>query len=185
MSPPLKQGTSADPVPARWFAEEVQPLEPELRAYLRSRFPTMHDFDDIVQESYVQILRRQSDGKIASVRAYLFTIAHHAVLRVFRKRRIISEVPVSELPPWRLVENAPDAAEVANLHQQQELVAEAIATLPDRCREIFKLRVGRGLSPAEIAAELGLAEATVRVQLARGLQKCAQFLHAHGIMEEK
>lgn len=155
---------------ARWFAEQVQPLEPELRAYLRRRFPSMPDLDDIVQDSYVQILRRQPEGRIESVRAYLFTIAHHAVLRVFRKRRIISEVPVSELPSWRLVENVPDAAELANTRQQETLAAEAIAALPGRCREVVKLRVGRGLSHAEIAHQLGLSEATVRVQMARGLQ---------------
>jgi RNA polymerase sigma-70 factor (ECF subfamily) len=163
----------------------VQPLEPELRAYLRRRFPAMTDVDDIVQDSYVQLLRRQPEGRIASVRAYLFTIAHHAVLRVFRKRRIISVVPVSELPPWRLIENAPNAAEVANLHQDEALVAEAIAALPARCREVFALRIGRGLSHAEIAAILDLSEATVRVQVARGLQKCAQFLRDRGVNGER
>lgn len=168
---------------SKWFAEEVQPLEPELRAYLRRHFPTVQDLDDIVQESYVQLLRRQPAGRIASVRAYLFTIAHHAVLRVFRKRRIISEVPVSELPSWRLLENVPDAAEVAQTHQQEMLVAEAIATLPGRCREVLKLRLGRGFSHAEIAARLGISEATVRVQMARGLQKCVRYLRDRGVRE--
>lgn len=176
MPPPIDQ--------ARWFAEEVQPLEPELRAYLRNRFPTMRDVDDIVQESYVQILRRQPAGRIASVRGYLFTIAHHAVLRVFRKRRIISEVPVSELPPWRLVESVPNAAEVVQARQQDALVAEAIAALPARCREIFKRRVARGQSHAEIAAQLGLSEATVRVQIARGVRKCALFLRERNRRED-
>ena len=178
-----RAGTAAAPDLAKWFAEEVQPHEPELRAYLRRRFPTVQDVDDIVQDSYVQILRRQPAGRIASVRAYLFTIAHHAVLRVFRKRRIFSEVPVSELPSWRLVENAPDAAEIAQTHQQDMLVAEAIAALPGRCREVFKLRVGGGLSHAEIAARLGLSEATVRVQVSRGLQKCTHYLRARGLSE--
>ena len=31
---------------ALWFAEEVQPHEPALRAYLQARFPTLGDHDD-------------------------------------------------------------------------------------------------------------------------------------------
>jgi RNA polymerase sigma-70 factor (ECF subfamily) len=144
----------------------------------------MHDVDDIVHDSYVQVLQRQPAGRIASVRAYLFTVAHHAVLRVFRRRRIWSEVPLSDLPPARLVAAEPDAAEALQLRQRETLAAEAIAQLPARCREIFELRAGLGLSHAEIAARLGLAEATVRVQVARGLQKCVLWLRAQREKEE-
>jgi RNA polymerase sigma factor (sigma-70 family) len=170
---------------ARWLTDEVQPHEPALRAYLRHRFPGMHDVDDVVQDSYLQLLKQRPAGRIASVRAYLFTVAHNAVLKVFRKRRIFSDVPVNELPEWRLLDGGPDVAETANTRQREALVAEAIAVLPARCREIFKLRLGRGFSHAEIAAALGLSEATVRVQVARGLRKCAQFLRARGLGEEQ
>ena len=36
---------------AQWFAAEVQPHEPELRAFLRRHFPTVQDIDDLVQEA--------------------------------------------------------------------------------------------------------------------------------------
>ncbi len=160
----------------KWFAEEVQPHEPALRSYLRARFPAMRDIDDIVQDSYLQVLKRQPAGHIASVRAYLFAVAHHAVLRVFRRQKIYSDVPVSELSLSRLLDDAPNATEIAYARQRESLVTEAIAALPLRCREVFSLRVLRGLSHAEIAAQLRLSEATVRVQVARGLQKCAQFV---------
>ena len=177
-TPSTSQATALDDQ-NRWFSEEVQPHEPALRAYLRHRFPLMHDVDDIVQESFVQVLRRDR-GKIASIRSYLFTVAHHTVLRVFRKRKVFSDVPVNELPDWRLVENAPDAAEAAHYRLQEELLAEAIAALPRRCREVLQLRLGHGRSHAEIAAELGLSEATVRVQVARGLQRCVRFFRNRG-----
>jgi len=170
---------------ARWFAEEVHPHERALRAYLRDRFPSMHDIDDVVQDSYLQLLRQKPAGRIASARAYLFTVAHNAVLKVFRKRSIFSDVPVNELPAWRLLDDGQSVAETANTHQREAHVAEAIAGLPGRCREVFKLRLARGLSHAEIAAQLGLSEATVRVQVARGLQKCMQFLRERGLGDEQ
>ena len=38
----------------QWFATHVQPHEPVLRAWLRSRFRTEDDLDDLVQESYLR-----------------------------------------------------------------------------------------------------------------------------------
>jgi RNA polymerase sigma-70 factor (ECF subfamily) len=161
---------------ARWFAEEVLPHEPALRAYLRHRFPTMQDVDDVVQDAYVQLLRQRPATKIESVRSYLFTIAHNAVLRLGRRRAFWSDVPVAELPEERLGESDLDARELATSRLDEWLLAEAIAQLPGRCREVFKLRVLLGMSHADIAQQLGLAEATVRVQLARGIEKCTQYL---------
>ena len=39
---------------ARWFAEQVQPCESALRAYLLRRFPSVPDHDDLLQETYVR-----------------------------------------------------------------------------------------------------------------------------------
>jgi DNA-directed RNA polymerase specialized sigma24 family protein len=41
---------------------------------------------------------------------------------------------------------------------------------------VLRLAVVCGLSTAEIAAELGMARATVRVQMARGIARCARFV---------
>lgn len=40
--------------PTRWFIDEVQPHEPALRAYLRGRFPSLHDVDDPVREAHAR-----------------------------------------------------------------------------------------------------------------------------------
>src|ERR1700757_4932138 len=78
----------------RWFSDEVHPHETALRVYLRRKFPAMHDVDDVLQESYVKILQAPPVGKIASTKAYLFAVARNAAIKVLRKRRIISDVPV-------------------------------------------------------------------------------------------
>lgn len=46
--PEQESGAAIDADHTRWFFEEVQPHEPKLRAYLRHRFPTLTDVDDIV-----------------------------------------------------------------------------------------------------------------------------------------
>ena len=164
---------------ARWFAEEVQPHEPALRGYLRSQFPSI-DTDDVVQESYLKLLKARTAGKVTSTKAYFFSVARNTALTLFRRRRIYSEVPVNELPEWRVLDGGPDAAETTNHHLRIALAVEAIGQLPARCQEICRLAAWERMAPADIASRLGIAESTVHVQLARGMMKCAAYLRERG-----
>ena len=166
---------------ARWFQEEVQPHEQLLRAYLQKQFPALSDVDDVVQESHLRLLKARRLGRIDSAKSYLFAIARNVAIGIFRRRRQITEVPVNELEGWRVLETDTHAAESASLSQEISLATEAIDALPARCREIVILRTLRGLSHREIAAQLGLSEQTVRVQVARGMKRCAQFLRERGV----
>jgi RNA polymerase sigma factor (sigma-70 family) len=162
---------------ARWFAEEVQPHEAALRGYLHQQFPSV-EADDVVQESYLKLWRGRA--KVESAKAYFFTIARNTALTLFRRRRIFSDVPVSELPEWRTADATPDAATVLDAQQRLELAVEALDRLPARCREICVLAALERMSVVEIAVRLGLAESTVYVQLARGVKQCAHYLRERG-----
>jgi len=165
----------------RWFTEEVQPHEPLLRAYLHKQFPQLGDVDDVVQESHLRLLRARQRGVIASAKAYLFTVARHVAIDLTRRKRHVGDVPVSDLPAWRIIEQSADAAEAASLRQEVTLAAQALDALPARCREIVTLRGVHGLAYEEIARQLGISEQTVRVQMARGLKKCADWLRERGV----
>lgn len=173
---------SAASAPRHWVVDDMRPHEPAVRSYLRSQFPSV-DHDDVVQESYLKLLKSQASGRIASTKAYFITVARNTALTIFRRSKIFSDVAVNELPDWRVVADGPDAAECADAQQRLELAVEAIDQLPGRCREIFKLAALEQLSPAEIAFRLGLAEATIHVQLGRGVKKCADYLRKRGERE--
>jgi RNA polymerase sigma-70 factor (ECF subfamily) len=173
----------AEPSPARWCVEEVQPHELALRGWLCGRYSAATDVDDIVQESYLRLLRARKTRKITCVRAYLFGIAHHVAMELFRRRRLFSTIPVNDLPAPRTIAASSDVVEAISIQEELALAAEAMKALPERCREIVVLRSLHGCTYQEIAARLGLAEETVRVQMARGVKKCAQFLRERGMNE--
>jgi len=166
---------------SRWFAKEVQPHEADVRAYLRRRFPTLTDVDDILQESFVRLLRARETGRVACARAYLFTIARNAANGLLRRPRLFHEEPITAASVLRIVQSGADVAEQVSLRQEIELLLHAIDALPARCREIFILRKLKGIPQKDIAAQLGLSVQTVQVQIAVGAKKCAQYLRRHGV----
>lgn len=141
------------------------------------------DVDDLVQESYLRMLRARQTSPIASAKAYLFTTARHLALALFRRPKIFSNVPVTDPVASRIIQEGADVREQVNTTQEVALLLEAIDMLPNRCREIFILRKLDGLPQKEIAARLGLSEQTVQVQVARGARKCALFLRRHGVTD--
>jgi RNA polymerase sigma factor (sigma-70 family) len=168
---------------ARWFAEEVQPFEPALRAYLQGRFPTLTDQDDIVQDTYSRLLRARAAGEIRHPKAFLFTTARNAALDFFRRKRTISLEDVTRFDHSPVLQEQPDVAEQVSRAQDFKFLADAMCTLPDRCRQVIMLRYYDGLSYKEIAVRLGISHETVKTQMARGTSRCAEYFREHGLLK--
>jgi RNA polymerase sigma factor (sigma-70 family) len=172
--------TVSDPTPrseqVRWFTEEVHAHDSTLKAYLRGAFPAVRDVDDVVQESYLRVWKFQATAPIRSAKALLFTVARRLALDLVRRDRRSPFVPVKDFSQLIVLDMALDAAESAAFAQDIALLAEAIDSLPARCREIFLLCQVEGLAQREVAGRLGLSENTVAVQSARGLQRCERFV---------
>jgi len=169
---------------SRWFAEQVQPHEPALRAYLRGSFPTLQDVDDLIQDAYTRLLRARDAGKVQHPKAYLFATARNAAVDLFRRKQIVTTEPLVENGGLAVLTDELHPADAISRTQQIDVLREAIAALPPRCREILTLRKLQGLSYAEIGSQLGIAESTVNAQLAIGLARCRRFLADRGMTKE-
>ena len=144
----------SDPETTRWFAEEVQPHESELRAYLRAKFSAHLDIDDLVQETYARLLQAREQAPLRSAKAYLFTTARNAAFDYFRRRKIVAIDGIAEIELLPVFEDRPGVAEAVCHDQELQLLAEAIQALPERCRAVFLLRQFENLSQREIAARM-------------------------------
>jgi RNA polymerase sigma factor (sigma-70 family) len=160
----------------QWFATQVQPHEPMLRAWLRSRFRTEDDLDDLVQESYLRLLRAHERGEVTSPKAFLFTVARNLALDRLRHREVLPTESLAENEEWAVLDERGHTPDVIAHNQELALLTEAIQSLPDRCRQIFTLRKVYGLSQAEIAEQLGVSENTISAQLTIGVKKCMAFM---------
>ncbi len=172
---------SENPDPENWFAENVLPHEPALRAWLRGRFPSLPDADDIVQEAFARVWRAYAAGAIDSPKAFLFTTARNLAVDSFRRRKRAGLESLTEVDSENVLEDGPSVSETIGRKQELGILTQAIQSLPERCRQVLTLRKIYGLSQKEIAARLGISEHTVEAQVGIGVRRCAEFLARHGL----
>jgi RNA polymerase sigma-70 factor (ECF subfamily) len=132
------------------------------------RVASVADAEDLTQRTFERALRawRRFDPERAPVRVWLLTIARNLLIDHYRadvwgRQQAIEEVPEGEL-----------GSELAqpDLGIEPDL-AEALAELVPRDREVLALRFGGDLNGPEIAATTGLSLANVQQILSRSLRK--------------
>lgn len=168
---------------ARWFSEEVKPYEGALRAYLQRRFPSLPDHDDLVQEAYTRLLRAKNDGHATHAKAFLFTAARNLAIDMFRRRRTTMVEPIDEVAALPTLDDQRDACETIEHQQRLEMLIEAVASLPERCRQVMILRHLDGLAYKEIAERLGISRETVKVHMVKGVRDCIRYFRERGLLE--
>lgn len=114
--------------------------------------------EDVVQTAFVRLwARRSALAESGSIRSLLYTIVRNACLDEIRKdrRRKRTHSGTPSPPPPRTPYEDVQGAEL------QRLAQGAVARLPERRREVFRLVREEGLSYQEVAEVLGLSPQTV------------------------
>lgn len=166
---------------SEWFAQEVQPHDGKLRAYLRGSFPKMRDVDDVIQESYLRMWRRQAAAPIKSAKAFLFTVARRLAIDWIRHEKISAAEPVEDFETLAVYNNGSSVADTVSRAEIITMLIDAIDALPPRCREIVILRKLKYCSTRETAQQLGITERAVETQLMRGNARIREHLAVRGV----
>ena len=153
---------------AIWLGRHVLPHEPALRAWLRRRNLGGLEIDDVVQEAYARLIQAESVAHVHDAKSYAFQVAGSVVIDHLRRMKV---VPIASVPGLDYLEVGSDEpSPERQVIDRDELtrLAEMIARLPGKIRDVFTLRRVQGLSQREVAARLNLAESTVEKHMARG-----------------
>ena len=142
---------------------------PELVRYAARQLDDVELARDVVQEAFIQIWqRRRAWRPSGSARAYLYRIVRHQVIdekrkQGVRRRWLERQEPLSAPRPATPAEEL-DAKMLADAFEA------AVASLPERRREVFELVFQRGLSHAETATVMGISVPTVANQMSAALR---------------
>lgn len=133
-----------------------------------------------MQDCYLRLWRAKTTGRVRSTRPLLFAIARNAVRDAFTRRARANLIPITEIAALPVLEHDADIVESLCRTQELALLADAINSLPERCREVILLRKIKGLPQKEIARLLGIAEHTVENLVVKGARRCADYLRERG-----
>lgn len=164
---------------SQWFNDHLQPHEPMLRGWLQNRFSNRIDVDDIVQESFMRVLKARERSELKSPKAFFFATARNLALDVVRRSKIVQFNSLTENDLSDVLDDNDSAPEAIERSQELELLTKAIQSLPSKCRRIFTLRKVYCMSQPDIAEKLGVSVNTVATQLKIGVRKCTAFMHEH------
>ncbi|BBL34669.1 putative RNA polymerase sigma factor FecI [Nitrosomonas stercoris] len=124
---------------------------------------------DLAQEAYMRLLDNRDLSNVLNLSAYLFQIGHN--LAVDYQRDPLNKIEyllLDEAQPCPL----PQLQEIVSLRQQCSILIDAIATMPQGCRDVFLLRKIDGLSYREISIRLNISEKTVQRRLVQAMLHC-------------
>lgn len=162
-----------------WFLDNLYQYDDMLRAWLKSRFPSRNDLDDVIQEAYLRVLKVKDSKNLRSPKAFLFATARNLTMDRIRHESIYRKESLTETNSLNVLDMEPDSFETIARDQELELLTRAVQQLPPRCRQIFTLRKVYGISQKEIARSLGISLNTVSAQLGIGIRKCTEYIEKY------
>lgn len=152
-----------------------------LRGYLRQMLARAgrsepSEVEDVLQETLLALhLSQHTYDPASPVTAWAHAIARHKLVDHLRRSgRHAGKLPLDD-EAHRLAGPAEDAAAEARLDLER-----AMATLPERTRNLIDQVKLRGASVAEAALATKMTETAAKVAIHRGLQAMARFLARRG-----
>jgi RNA polymerase sigma factor (sigma-70 family) len=134
-----------------------------LRAYYARRLGGA-DGEDLVQETLLAMhARRATYDTSQPLTAWVYAIARYKLIDYFRRAKLRQTVPI-ENAEHVLAANGTDAAII------QRDVEQALASLPERTRNLIRQTKIEGLTAAEAGAVTGMSETAVKVSVHRAMK---------------
>jgi RNA polymerase sigma-70 factor (ECF subfamily) len=137
--------------------------------------------DDILQDCWIRVyqaLLQYSAERIRSLelQAWLYTIARNQIYTYFRKKNAASTISTEDLGDTLMDNVTLPPEEMVEIKRQVEIVERTIEQLPPISRAVLRLYLLDGLSPQEIATQLGLTVSNVRTHVFRGRRELRKKL---------
>jgi RNA polymerase sigma-70 factor (ECF subfamily) len=149
-----------------------------LRAYISRTLGDASAADDIVQETFLRLLRRPfATTSIEDLRKYAFRVASNLIVDHWRSHK--RDAPSGNSDDGAIEHRPPVPAEALYLEPSLRLdVARQFARLTLRDRRLLWLAHVEGAQHREIARMLGVRAGSVRVLLSRARKRLARLLRS-------
>jgi RNA polymerase sigma-70 factor (family 1) len=134
--------------------------------------------EDVVQQVFLKIWQRRADmNEVASIGGYLVVTVRNEILNC-RRREAVRARYIDQIKELFSEESAtPEQNLIAKQHR--DILRRAAMQLPRQQREAWQLSRDKGMSYAEIAAQMRIALPTVKGNISAALRFIRQFIATH------
>jgi|SRR5471032_1936514 len=145
-----------------------------LAHWLQRRLGNAFDAADLAQDTFARLLAgspaQPQTPALRAPKAYLATIAKHLLINHLRRRSLEQAwlCALAEVPE----QHAPSAEQQAEILQALQAVDAMLDGLKPKVRAVFIMAQIEGYPYAEIAAQLGISERSVKRYMAEALTEC-------------
>lgn len=140
------------------------------------------DVEDIIQETWVRVVKAELKTSEELPNSYLYKTARHVALDLLKSKKAGADnvdIDIDDVV-WEAIDRD-IGYEVAQSNEQFESFCRAVRHLPSRCRRAFVLKKVYGMSQKEISEYMSISESAVEKLVARGMVSCARHLEVNGL----
>jgi RNA polymerase sigma-70 factor (ECF subfamily) len=143
----------------------------KIYAFIYAKVGNRETAEDLTSQVFLKATRWLAEDRSAdSIRSWLYTTARTCIVDYWREQSRGKHVPLDD--PEALLFCGTDGVE--EVRRTRDRALRVLKALPEREREVLRLRFLRGYNAAEIGKALGLSPGNVRVLQLRALRHAAQ-----------
>jgi len=140
-----------------------------LKYFISSYVVNSQDVDDVCQETFLRTYKSSLENEVLKPKSFMFRVAKNLIVSDFRKASTQLNEYVEDID---LVDSKLELDDLENNVLAQEklgIMCEAIAGLPNKCRQAVVMRKVYGLSTKDIAKRMKISTITVSNYITKGM----------------
>lgn len=164
-----------------WLAEILLRYEKPLLKHVYGFCKDRELSRDVVQETFLRLIRTRENGMPENLAAWLFTVSRNVVCDHLRRQKVVRFGDDPRLDDREGLELSPD--DHLDRGEREQRLAALVEELPEREKELVRLKFQVGLSYREIEQITGISQGNIGYFLHRAVKHLRQRWMEEGGME--
>lgn len=161
-----------------WLADILLRYEKPLLKHVHGFCHDRELARDVVQETFLRLIRARENGMPENLAAWLFTVSRNVVCDHLRRQKVVQFGHDARLDEAEGSELSPD--DHLDRGEREHRLASLVAELPEREKELVRLKFQVGLSYREIEQITGISQGNIGYFLHRAVKHLRQQWEMEG-----